>query len=119
MLERMDAIFLTGQVLKGKSSNFGKNVIITFQRAFLFNATIEQSYTLLYPYTVIHYLFVLLPKMSTRKRINTYITNIVAIIVSIKTQYCKIGIGLPIFIKHAIVCFEAIALITNGNVNAA
>lgn len=56
MLERMDAIFLTGQVLKGKSSNFGKNVIITFQRAFLFNATIEQSYTLLYLYIVIHYL---------------------------------------------------------------
>ena len=45
MLERMDAIFLTGQVLKGKSSNFGKNVIITFQRAFLFNATIAVSYT--------------------------------------------------------------------------
>ena len=68
MLERMDAIFLTGQVLKGKSSNFGKNVIITFQRAFLFNATIEQSYTLLYLYIVIHYLFVLLPDVYKRQR---------------------------------------------------
>ena len=48
-----------------------------------------------------------------------YTTNTTAMIVSISTIFARNGIGCPILAAHAIVCLVAIALITNGKVNAA
>ena len=53
------------------------------------------------------------------KRINVQITSTAAMIVSTSTTGFKIGSGCSIFARQAMVCFVAIALITNGNVNAA
>lgn len=49
-------------------------------------------------------------------RMNVYTTRMTAIIVSINTIGFKIGIGCCMLARQAIVCFVAIALITNGNV---
>ena len=46
-------------------------------------------------------------------------THLAAMIVSISTIFARNGIGCPILAAHAIVCLVAIALITNGKVNAA
>ena len=57
--------------------------------------------------------------MALIKRMYVYTTNTTAMIVSISTIFARKGIGCPILAAHAIVCLVAIALITNGKVNAA
>lgn len=59
------------------------------------------------------------PKSAIINRTYVYATNATAIPVSTNTAVLSAGTGLPILARHAIVCFVAIALITNGKVKAA